>query len=243
MSNCLIISRFNENLNWLNAHNDFKIIIYNKGNKIKSNNFKNIINLENVGRESHTWLYHIVNNYYELDENNIFLQGRIDDLNCMAYKNPNSYLKKINKLGFVASRYGILTPFHWKFNVGIEKDPKYKDSWQRDEISKSEIGFRQFSKNLFPEIPTFVKTSYGGCFAVKKEIIKQHSLNFYTKLLKILCKHNNPIEGHYMERLWCYIFTKNSNFKEAIKDVILTKLERSKLSPFINKFDEIFISH
>ena len=36
-------------------------------------------------------------------------------------------------------------------------------------ISKSKIGFRNFAKELFQEIPIFVPTSYGGCFALKKE--------------------------------------------------------------------------
>ena len=81
---------------------------------------------------------------------------------------------------------------------------------------------------MFPNIPLFVTTSYGGCFAVKKEIIKQHNLGFYQELLEILSQNENPIEGHYMERLWCYIFTKNKPFIESIFDVIKTKLERSR---------------
>ena len=84
MKKSLIISRFNEDINWLKEIKGFKIIIYNKGNKLSNNKFKNIINLKNVGRESHTWLYHIVKNYGVLDDVTIFLQGRIDDLDCMA---------------------------------------------------------------------------------------------------------------------------------------------------------------
>tara|TARA_B100000989_G_scaffold297111_1_gene281952 strand:+ start:1898 stop:2605 length:708 start_codon:yes stop_codon:yes gene_type:complete len=228
MSKCLIISRYKEDLSWLKYHNAFKIYIYNKGPKIKDKQFKNIINLKNVGRESHTWLHHIVNNYNKLDDINIFLQGRIDDLNCMTYKNPNDYLKKINKYGFSASRYGLLGPFHWDWNVNIHKDSRYKEQWQNNEISRSKIGFRNFSKQLFPEIPLFVATSYSGCFAVKREIIRQHNISFYEKLLEILCKNKNPIEGHYLERLWCYMFTKNEPFVESIFNVIITKFERSK---------------
>ena len=228
MDKCLIIARYNEDLDWLKEFKDFKIIVYNKGDELPENPLYEIINLENKGRESHTWLYHIVKNYNNLNEISIFLQGKIDDLNCMAYKNPNDYLKKINKYGFNASRYGLLGPFHWDWNVNIDKDIKYKSQWENNEISRSSIGFRNFSKKLFPNIPLFVTTSYSGCFAVKKEIIKQHNLVFYQKLLGILSQNKNPIEGHYMERLWCYIFTKNKPFIESIFDVIKTKLERSR---------------
>ena len=226
MRKSLIVSRFNENISWLNEIKGFKIIIYNKGKKLSNKNFNKIINLSNVGRESHTWLYHIVENYKNLDDVNIFLQGRIDDLGCMAYKDPNDYLEGINKTGFSTSRYGLLGPLHWGWNVGLEKNKKYKQEWDSGMISRSKIGFRNFAKELFPEIPLFVPTSYGGCFAVTKKSIKKYDKNFYLNLLTILSKNKNPIEGHYMERLWCYMFTKNMCFKKAILDVIQTKIER-----------------
>ena len=235
MDKALIIARYNEDLSWLEKFKDFKIIVYNKGDKLSDNLFYEVRKLENKGRESHTWLHHIVKNYNNLNEISVFLQGKVDDLNCMAFKNPNDYLKKINKYGFKASRYGLLGPFHWDWNVNIDKDIRYKDQWKNNDISRSSIGFRNFAKKLFPNIPLFVATSYSGCFAVKREIIQQHNLVFYQELLDILSKNKNPIEGHYMERLWCYIFTKNKPFIESIFDVIKTKIERSRFLKFINK--------
>ena len=232
MSQSLIISRYNEDISWLKPYKNFELYIYNKGEEIRDIEFKNIINLKNVGRESQTWLYHIVNNFEKLEDINIFLQGRIDDLGCMAFKDPDSYLRKmkVSKNGFIASRFGLLTPLHWKFNVGIEKNKKYQKEWSNGEISRSEIGFRKFAQKLFPEIALFVATSYGGCFAVKKETIKKYGINFYSELLDILSKHKNPIEGHYIERLWCYIFSKNDFLPKAIIDVFRTKIERYIIS-------------
>ena len=229
MDKRLIIARYNEDLEWLKKYKDFKIIVYNKGESLLGNTFFKVINLENKGRESHTWLYHIVNNYYHLNEINIFLQGKIDDLNCMAYENPNDYLKEINKYGFSVSRYGLLGPFHWDWNVKINKDIRYKKQWEKNEISRSKIGFRNFAKKLFPKIPLFVATSYSGCFAVKKEVIQQNDLLFYQQLLDVLSQNKNPIEGHYMERLWCYIFTKNKPLIDSCLDVFKTKIERFKI--------------
>ena len=226
MKRSLIISRYNEDLNWLHEITDFDKIIYNKGEELLDNKFEKVISLPNVGRESHTWLFHIVNNFNCLAEDNIFLQGRIDDLGCMAHQDPNKYMKDLNKYGFSTSRSGLLGPFHWKMNVGIEKNSKYAKEWERNEIGRSNLGFRKFAKNLFPEIPIFLVTSYGGCFAVKKDLIRIHDLNFYKNLLDILSSHKNPIEGHYLERLWCYMFTKNRPFWRSIKDVFLTKYER-----------------
>ena len=49
---------------------------------------------------------------------------------------------------------------------------------------------------------------------------------FLANLLSQLSIHKNPIEGHYMERLWCYIFTRNEPLLDSFVDVIKTKIER-----------------
>ena len=66
MSKSLIISRFDEDLDWLNSIKNFKKIIYNKGRNIQDDSLGKIINIKNVGRESHTWIYNIFNNYENL---------------------------------------------------------------------------------------------------------------------------------------------------------------------------------
>ena len=141
----------------------------------------------------------------------------------MAYKNQKLFK---NQIQFSVSRYGLLGPFHWDWNVNINKDIRYKNQWENNEISRSNIGFRNFAK-LFPDIPLFVATSYGGCFAVK-EAIHLNKLTFYKKLLNVLSKHKNPIEGHYMERLWCYMFTRNRPLFDSYLDVFKTKIEDLK---------------
>jgi len=229
----LIIARYNEDIEWLVKYKKYKIIIYNKGTPLLNNHDFSIKKLPNLGRESHTWLTHIVNNYDKLDEYNIFLQGRINDLNCMAFKNPDDYLIGLKLHGFSVSRLGLLGPFHWSKNVGIEKNQKYKMQWDKGEILSSNLGFRKFAKRIFPRIPLFVATSYGGCFGVSKELIRNYEISFYKNLLEYVSKDSNPIEGHFLERLWCYMFTKNLFLYQSCKDVIKTKLERSFFQNFL----------
>ncbi len=222
----LIVARYNEDIRWLTKHKKFNIIIYNKGEELINEGDFNIKKLPNLGRESHTWLTHIVNNYDKLDKYNIFLQGKLDDLNCMAYPNPEDYINGLNLNGFSVSRLGLLGPLHWSNNVGIENNKKYKKQWSRGEIFPSKLSFRKFSKKFFPEIPFIVATSYGGCFAVSRDLIRNYELGFYESMLKYVSQNSNPIEGHYLERLWCYMFTKNLFLYQSFKDVIKTKLER-----------------
>jgi hypothetical protein len=82
----IVIARYDENLNWIlnNTHYNQNATIYNKGqnnillntdNNTDNNTTNKIIKLENVGRESHTYLYHIINNWDNLADRTVFFQG------------------------------------------------------------------------------------------------------------------------------------------------------------------------
>jgi hypothetical protein len=69
----LVVARYNEDLNWLKkVPKNIKITIYNKG---KDDINYPSIKLPNIGRESHTYLFHIIKNYDNLAEKTIFCQG------------------------------------------------------------------------------------------------------------------------------------------------------------------------
>jgi len=72
MTTEIVIARYNENLDWIKLlDKNIKITIYNKGEPIDYPSIK----LPNIGRESHTYLYHIINNYNKLADKTIFCQG------------------------------------------------------------------------------------------------------------------------------------------------------------------------
>jgi hypothetical protein len=86
----IVVARYKENLDWLKKikkSKDIKITVYNKGPDDIS---INAIQLPNIGRESHTYLYHIINNYDNLADQTIFCQG--DSI----YHSPD-FLDLINK--------------------------------------------------------------------------------------------------------------------------------------------------
>lgn len=66
----IVISRFNEDLSWSDPFMDIRTI-YNKG---KDDLNIDCINIENVGREGHTYLYHIILNYENLSKKTIFIK-------------------------------------------------------------------------------------------------------------------------------------------------------------------------
>ncbi len=61
----LVIARYMEDLEWLQNENfkEYSYIVYNKGtnsNYCKTDKFLKEIKLPNVGREAHTYLFHII---------------------------------------------------------------------------------------------------------------------------------------------------------------------------------------
>lgn len=67
-----VIARYNEDISWIKELKNKKITIYNKGNNDIPNKF---IKLPNIGRESHTYLTHIIKNYDNLADITIFTQA------------------------------------------------------------------------------------------------------------------------------------------------------------------------
>ena len=210
MKRQIIISRYNEDLSWVKqmVNEDIEIFIYNKGPKIieEYSPKVKISDLENVGRESHTYLHHIINNYDELPEKIIFTQAHPDDhvsenfksdffnfLNSsdeFKYFSKNILEMKIDKDGVEES--GILNGSFWK--------------------NKHSLGSCCVTVpfELIPQIGS-KKWIFGtgAIFGVSRRSILKNSKEFYQMSLEILEKSSNlvnPPEGHAFERSWYLIF-------------------------------------
>jgi len=70
----IVVARYNEDLSIYLPLKDY-CVIYNKGNDDIQKDFSNVIKLQNVGREGGTYITHIINNYDNLDDYTIFIQG------------------------------------------------------------------------------------------------------------------------------------------------------------------------
>jgi UDP-galactopyranose mutase len=189
----IVISKYNENVNWINKIDKklCKIYLYDKYTDV--NNFDNIYfkKLPNVGRESHTYLTYIIENYYNLDDLIIFTQGKWDDhvSNIFElYKIPN---EKSFHYGDYPSNFKLE---YWKGKMEREKDNLNFDQWIRKYI---EVNIDKYINNH--------KGKGGAIFCIKKENILSRPLEFYKNLIKQL-NHINPEVGHFFERAWYYIF-------------------------------------
>lgn len=73
----IVISRYNENIAWSDMYTSIRTI-YDKGENgthLPINTPGKVIRLPNLGRESNTYLRHIVNNYHTLAKLTVFCQA------------------------------------------------------------------------------------------------------------------------------------------------------------------------
>jgi hypothetical protein len=205
----VIIAYYNENIDWISKINTnySEVYLYNKSGKILNINPNiNVIELPNIGRESHTYLYHIINNYSNLPNECIFLQG-----NPFDHSIPEQELFKIiNNTGNSTEKFIFLT----KFKLFLEKnqDLTFKEHGFLYSYWQNKHNLSSCIVKIYNELyPNFISTLFGpgALFLVNKENIYKNSLEFYKKCLNILLNSENltdPPEGHAFERLWYYIF-------------------------------------
>jgi hypothetical protein len=190
----IVVAKYKEDVSWTNIIK-YNVIIYDKS----SEPLPNSIQLPNIGREAHTYLYHIVNNYDDLADYTIFLQGNPWD---HAYKLlPESTNIKcaeyINNLCFPQEFQGFL------------QDPGPHDV-AINLTKHSEIITK---RNIFNvPIPINVDWVAGAQYIVPKKNILSRPLEFYKKLLKMSETNTQYIDEEGLlcawgfERLWITIF-------------------------------------
>lgn len=206
----IVVARYKEDVKWLNEFDspEYKIYLYNKGNLLNKQDLpKNVIqiSLPNTGRESHTYLYHIINNYHKLSTYTVFLQGNPFDHVCKR-KNGNKSLKKI-----IDEHISLSTKDLFYFNYVNEHIDNYDILHLRKYIKDLELNIRK-------EILLYCT---GAQYIVHKDKLLLNKEDKYIRLYNIL-KHdklNSPPEykdyslldmnGYVMERLWGYVLNGN----------------------------------
>lgn len=226
----LVVSRYNESIDWL-ADNDFdyvtNVTIYNKGpsdvsvrvrkrnsassifGKLESNS---IVKLENIGRESHTFLHHIIANYEKLAHVTIFLPA-----SCMSDSKEFKTRRVVNRV-----RESRDTVIFGKWYSDVRLDSRLRNftigEWKGTTAENVSIlpdqgcapsniarPFGQWYDHFFKGLTVNV-VSYNSIFAISKRHIHQHPVEYYQQLLEAVSHHSNPEDGHFMERAWVAVF-------------------------------------
>ena len=200
MKKVAVLSKFKEkDTLWENivSKNYEKVIVYNK------HQGENL--LPNLGRESHTYIHYIIENYNNLPDEILFSQY-----------DPRDHF-----------RYSRGTPEEVSMTIFLNKyllDFQGIKACDFDNIVRSrKINWLAFSKELFGEFNDnkiyqllACGATLNGVFRVSKNAILRNDISIYKKALEMLSKSINPDEGFYFERIWKFLFfqtgCKDNNF-------------------------------
>jgi hypothetical protein len=189
----IIIARYREEIDWIKYPDS---IIYNKGPPLTTTH--PVIELPNIGREGHTYLTHIINNYDRLDDYTIFLQGNPFEHNRTLGPRIEALFQRIRS--GESLKYENLTD--WFLDSNISGCPHHKN------LPLIECYEKIFGVALKEKA---FKFGAGAQFLVSRETIRRRSVDFYKKILRLLDYAVSPIEGYAVERFWYMIFTDSLN--------------------------------
>ncbi|KAL8677516.1 MAG: hypothetical protein Q9186_006058 [Xanthomendoza sp. 1 TL-2023] len=221
----IVVGHYNEDLSWL-KEKSAECCIYSKGGPDNAPALPfQFTPLPNIGREGHTFLYHIVNKYDTLADVTLFVQGRIDD-------HVDLTLSEMKERALATSPGQVTTyPFrelelfdHWE-GIPWEQYPCWKrwSSMDCQKMKETPLELFQEYISMTDRVPVAVGFAPGAIFAVRKETIRQHSKAFFERLLNKMflgeMAHVNPETGHYMERFWLAMFNPDEYVQWEESDI------------------------
>jgi hypothetical protein len=201
-----VIAHYNEDLLWLEPIAD-SCLIYTKGGADHTRPAYPFIPLPNIGREGHTYLWHIVKRYHSLADVSVFLQGRIDDHVSITPEEIKDRAHRTRPGEVTTFPFRELELFDCWDGIPWQDYPCWR-KWSAMDCKRMKKRPGQYFRELFHcrELPDSIAFQPGALFAVHRDTIQQYPRAFYRHLLREFFEgdmaHVNPETGHYMERFW-----------------------------------------
>lgn len=210
----LVVARYEEDISWVknipeNLYN--RIIIYNKGGEAEFNLPKSTVKmLPNFGRESHTYLHHVIDNYDSLADITFFLPGSAWTRGDKQQRVQRlvEYLKQNRTSVIIGHKDDKMINDTYNFSI---------DTWT---VTNAENRLKNPESSLTPSVDRPLRTwfekrfdgdsmncvSFTGIIAVSRDDIRKRPKEFYEEMYKEH-SHTNPEVVHYSERVWKHIFS------------------------------------
>jgi hypothetical protein len=192
----IVVAKYNEDINWIQKVNH-NVIVYDKSD----NPNHDCVKLKNIGREGETFLYHIVNNYNNLDEVTVFLQGNPfehmqllvgwrskltdDEIDTVCTKINNEITDKSLFSTFYQVLYNVPNGTN-----GVDTT-KYCNKYYNENYSNFTV-------------------SPGAQYIVPKKYILSRPFEFW-KTLHLAMYNNEELNGYAQEQLWYLAFNHKMN--------------------------------
>ena len=245
----IVVSRYNEDLKWTleSPFNKYKYIVYNKGdneNYVKTNVLRSY-NIKNQGKCDHTYIYHIVHNYYNLSEIVVFLPGCIDAY--FKYKKAKLLLEQIennNEAYFIIDyecETNVLDEFYY-FKVDDYKSMTQSNLEKNDSITFRKSKIRPLGKWYEQNFDYDIKhVSLFGIMSFNKKDIYSHDKSYYFNHMRSLEGAINDELSHYYEKSWeAVIYPLNNTYILNYTNSI-TKITTKILVNYIKYYKDKYV--
>lgn len=232
--NDIIICRYKEDISWIDLINrsEYNVIIYNKGEELSVKN-ASVINVPDVGREGHAFLSHITDNYNNLSEFTLFLQGEPFEHCTNSFRHSckilNDYesIKKASWIDFSSlasySNFNNVT-YKWlhdtrsidllkTLRTDVDGEMYLGDAFIREVSYDSISEAGRFSQDFFVSRPPYFDFIAGAQYCVSSNSLRSRTCDLWKK-----CKEYHEKFEKFpwaMERYWKFLY-----FNPEIKTVI-----------------------
>ena len=228
----IVLARYEEDISWVQPFlTEANVIIYNKGSPLNGT-----IELPNVGRESHTYLHHIVHNYDDLAYWTVFSQAGEPSFGYAGHLSRGvrfqDYLNE-QVSTFWINTVAVTKTGEWEFcqtfrrsfaeRARAELDDRMRCPEERFGSCNNMGGFNNFLRNKcttqgldlehywtgYLEEASNLTTLYfpqGARFAVSRDKIRQRPMLFYLRLMELLAQDVDPCAGYLLEWTWPLVF-------------------------------------
>ena len=195
----VVVARFNEDVGWTaKLRHDARVLFYDKGESRCLGSTR----LPNVGREAHTYLWHIVDNYMRFPDWTFFTQG-----------DPNRHMPFSHLQGIING-----FPATWfRSALWIESGPMFFVNRPVcfegvTEGENQEKGVGDVWRELFEgEPPVAMVFAPAAIFAISRARLESRSLSFYKLAMELASRRARG--AWEFERLWAYLWTSSAATK------------------------------
>jgi len=217
----LVVAKYlepNHKTNWVDLVFDsgVEVFMYDKSENTIGNPHNTHVKefLPNIGRESHTYLYHIVKNYHNLKDIEIFSQADISD----HVPNLVQIINDTNSSSFqfqeFPSRKKIICFNDSSYIKASSLNPadNFHDRGSSAFVFEASPGHKKIYELVYGEISTFEdfcfrEFSCHAIFAVSKETIRKIPLHVYEKLLLLFDNSQDSFSTYSsISEYWAYEF-------------------------------------
>ena len=214
----VVVAYFKEDLSWMQIlPQQANIFAYYKGGqqpKIPKRFHSTSVPLPNEGRESHTFLYHVIHNYNHLADYTYFTLASVDptEFKRQNFNHVIAGLKEIaagldtdtivcrsianERAGFRIGGWEGATEANGKATGFTNADVYPFGTW-----------YKTFVNDTAHEVNgPFDHPCFTGMMIVPRSSIVNKPLQYYKRLIATIEGKVNPEEGHFFERAWGGIF-------------------------------------